>query len=156
MEAAGVAQVPITLEEVIGRVSAHDIADPKTGEVLVECNQELTQERYEQLIRDLRCLVCQNQSIADSNAMLAGDLRREVRDMLAAGRSDDEIRAFMTDRYGDFVLYRPPVSPRTWLLWSAPGLLLLGGIGIAAIVVLRRVRAARANPGVLDEEPDAQ
>lgn len=114
------------------------------------------QERYEHLIRDLRCLVCQNQSIADSNAMLAADLRREVRDMMAAGRSDDEIRAFMTERYGDFVLYRPPVRPRTWLLWSAPALLLLGGIGIAAMVILRRVRAARANPAVLDEEPDSQ
>jgi cytochrome c-type biogenesis protein CcmH len=112
------------------------------------------QERYEQLIRDLRCLVCQNQSIADSNAMLASDLRREVRDLMEAGRSDDEIRAFMTERYGDFVLYRPPVKPRTWLLWSAPALLLLGGIGIAAMVIMRRVRAAHASPAALDEEPD--
>ena len=114
------------------------------------------QERYEHLIADLRCLVCQNQSIADSNAMLAADLRREVREMMAAGRTDDEIRAFMTERYGDFVLYRPPVRPRTWLLWSAPALLLLGGIGIVTMVILRRVRAARANPAALDEEPDLQ
>jgi len=112
------------------------------------------QERYEHLIRDLRCLVCQNQSIADSNAMLASDLRREVRELMIAGQSDDQIRAFMTDRYGDFVLYRPPVRPRTWLLWSAPALLLLGGIGIAAFVVVRRVRAAQANPAALDEEPE--
>jgi cytochrome c-type biogenesis protein CcmH len=112
------------------------------------------QDRYERLIQDLRCLVCQNQSIADSNAMLAADLRREVREMMIAGQSDDQIREFMTTRYGDFVLYRPPVRPRTWLLWSAPVLLLLGGIGIAALVVLRRARAARLNPAALDEEPD--
>jgi cytochrome c-type biogenesis protein CcmH len=112
------------------------------------------QERYERLIRDLRCLVCQNQSIADSNATLASDLRREVRDLMEAGQSDEQIRSFMTERYGDFVLYRPPVRPRTWLLWSAPALLLLGGIGIAVLVVSRRARAARADPAVLDEEPD--
>lgn len=112
------------------------------------------QERYERLNRELRCLVCQNQSIADSNATLASDLRREVRDMIQGGSSDDEIRAFMTQRYGDFVLYDPPVAPRTWLLWLAPALLLLGGIGVTGTVVLRRSRAARANPAALDEEPD--
>ena len=112
------------------------------------------QERYEQLIQDLRCLVCQNQSIADSNATLASDLRREVRDLMIAGQSDDQIRRFMTERYGDFVLYRPPVTPRTWLLWAAPALLLLGGTTIAVAVVRRRSRAARENPVVLDEEPD--
>jgi cytochrome c-type biogenesis protein CcmH len=114
------------------------------------------QARYELLIKDLRCLVCQNQSIADSNATLASDLRREVREMMVAGQSDQQIRDFMTARYGDFVLYRPPVSPRTWLLWSAPVLLLLGGLGIAAMVVMRRTRAASANPAALDEEPDPQ
>jgi cytochrome c-type biogenesis protein CcmH len=112
------------------------------------------QERYERLIQDLRCLVCQNQSIADSNATLASDLRREVRDLMEAGQSDEQIRSFMTERYGDFVLYRPPVRPRTWLLWSAPALLLLAGIGIAVLVISRRARAARADPAVLDEEPD--
>ncbi|MGH8129784.1 MAG: cytochrome c-type biogenesis protein [Steroidobacteraceae bacterium] len=114
------------------------------------------QERYERLIRDLRCLVCQNESIADSNAMLAGDLRREVRELMIAGRSDDEIRTFMTERYGDFVLYRPPLKPRTWLLWSAPVLLLLGGVGIVVMVVARRARTARADPATLEEEPDRQ
>ena len=114
------------------------------------------QARYELLIKDLRCLVCQNQSIADSNATLASDLRREVREMMIAGQSDEQIRDFMTARYGDFVLYRPPVSPRTWLLWSAPVLLLLGGLGIATMVVMRRMRAAKSNPAALDEEPDPQ
>ena len=112
------------------------------------------QQRYERLTRELRCLVCQNETIADSNATLAVDLRREVRDMMVAGNSDVEIRTFLTERYGDFVLYRPPIAPRTWLLWAAPALLLLGGAGIAALVIVRRSRVARADPGALDEEPD--
>ena len=112
------------------------------------------QGRYEQLIRDLRCLVCQNESIADSNAPLASDLRREVRDLIAKGRSDAEIRTFLTDRYGDFVLYRPPLRPRTWLLWAAPVFFVLAGLGLVGWIVARRARAARADPGSLDEEPE--
>lgn len=112
------------------------------------------QERYEHLIGELRCLVCQNNSIADSNAMLAADLRREVREMIAQGRSDDEIRAFMTARYGDFVLYRPPVTARTWLLWGAPALLVLGGLVLVAFVIRGRAIAAR-DPARLDEEPES-
>jgi cytochrome c-type biogenesis protein CcmH len=112
------------------------------------------QQRYEQLAHQLRCLVCQNETIADSNATLAVDLRREVRKMLMAGKSDVEIRAFLTERYGDFVLYLPPVTPRTWLLWAAPALLLLGGATVAALVVRRRVRTARADPAAVEEEPE--
>lgn len=98
------------------------------------------QTRYEALTHQLRCLVCQNETIADSNASLAADLRRELREQIAAGRSDAEILKFMTDRYGDFVLYKPPLEPRTWLLWAAPGLLLLIGVVVAGTVVLRRAR----------------
>lgn len=112
------------------------------------------QQRYEQLTHELRCLVCQNETIADSNATLAVDLRREVREMMKAGKTDIEIRAFLTERYGDFVLYLPPVAPRTWLLWAAPALLLLGGAAVAALVILRRARTARADPAALEEEPD--
>ena len=112
------------------------------------------QARYERLIRDLRCLVCQNESIADSNAPLASDLRREVRELMAEGKGDAEIRVFLTERYGDFVLYRPPLTPRTWLLWSAPVLFLLGGLAVVGVNVARRARAARADPRALEEEPD--
>ncbi|MBF8291658.1 MAG: cytochrome [Steroidobacteraceae bacterium] len=112
------------------------------------------QQRYEQMTHELRCLVCQNETIADSNATLAADLRRELREMMKAGKSDAEIRAFLTERYGDFVLYLPPVTPRTWLLWAAPALLLLGGMVVAALVVLRRARTARADPAALEEEPE--
>jgi len=86
----------------------------------------------------LRCLVCQNQTIADSNADLAKDLRRQTRDMILAGRTDAEIQQFMTDRYGDFVLYNPPVKPTTYLLWGAPVILLLVGAIVMVTVVGRR------------------
>lgn len=112
------------------------------------------QQRYDNLVAELRCLKCQNQSIADSNSMLASDLRREVRELIQAGRSDADIRSYMTERYGDFVLYRPPFAPRTWLLWAAPALLVLGGIGAATFVVLRRARAAKTDPASLDEDAD--
>lgn len=89
---------------------------------------------------ELRCVVCQNQTIADSHAELAGDLRQQIRDQLRAGRSPEEIRAFMTARYGDFVLYRPPVNERTALLWFGPALLLAAGLATLAIVLRRRNR----------------
>ncbi len=95
------------------------------------------QARYDQLIEEFRCLVCQNQAIADSNATLAADLRREIHRMLNEGMSDAEITTFLVERYGDFVLYRPPVKPSTWLLWAAP--LLFVGIGaLTAFLILRR------------------
>jgi cytochrome c-type biogenesis protein CcmH len=112
------------------------------------------QARYERLIRELRCLVCRSESIADSNALLAADLRREVEELMRAGLSDEDIRAFMTERYGDFVLMRPPVAPRTWLLWAAPALFVVVGAAVVLVTVRRRAAAARSNPAALDEEPD--
>ena len=94
--------------------------------------------RFESLTRELRCLVCQNQSIADSHATLAADLRREVHEQLERGASDAEIIAFMTARYGDYVLYRPPFSAATLLLWAGPFLLLGVAIGVWWRVVRQR------------------
>lgn len=104
------------------------------------------QQRYEQLINELRCLVCQNQTIADSNAELALDLRNKVAEQLAAGSSDEEIINYLTARYGDFVLYRPPIQSNTMLLWAGP-FLLLGIGGVLLFFTLRR----RAH--LADEEP---
>lgn len=98
------------------------------------------QARYETLINQLRCLVCQNETIADSTAPLAADLRNQVHTQIAAGRSDVEIKQYLTDRYGDFVLYKPPFKAKTWLLWGGPFLVLL----IALVVALRFVRSRRA------------
>jgi cytochrome c-type biogenesis protein CcmH len=104
------------------------------------------QARYERLARELRCLVCRSETIADSNAQLAVDLRRQVRELMAAGKSDQEILRYMTDRYGDYVLYKPPVVPRTWLLWAAPVLLVLGGGITAAIVISRKSKLPDTDP----------
>lgn len=104
------------------------------------------QQRYENINRELRCLVCQNQTIADSNATLAADLRREVREMIAAGKTDAEIREFMIERYGDFVLYRPRMSAANFLLWAAPVLLLLAGAYGVVRVVRRRAAEADNDP----------
>ncbi len=98
------------------------------------------QARYEALTHQLRCLVCQNETIADSSATLASDLRRELREQLAAGNTDAQILKFMTDRYGAFVLYKPPFEQRTWLLWLGPALFLLIGAGVAVRIIVRRAR----------------
>ncbi len=93
--------------------------------------------RFQNLTRQLRCLVCQNQDLADSDASLAGDLRKQVFEMMRAGKSDDQIKDYLVARYNDFVLYDPPLKPGTWLLWFAPFMLVL----IGAVVVVRIVRA---------------
>jgi cytochrome c-type biogenesis protein CcmH len=105
---------------------------------------------YERLTDEVRCLVCQNQTIGDSSAPLAADLRREIREQVAAGRSETEIKNFLSDRYGDFVLYRPRYSGRTAILWIAPGLLLVGGC-----YVLWRIIRRRTSLPVPSEEDDA-
>lgn len=104
------------------------------------------QARYENVTRELRCLVCQNETIADSNATLAGDLRREVREMIADGKTDDQIRDFMIARYGDFVLYRPRLTPMNFLLWAAPVILLLVGAFALFRVVRRRAAEVELEP----------
>jgi cytochrome c-type biogenesis protein CcmH len=104
------------------------------------------QARFENIAKDLRCLVCQNESIADSNVELASDLRRQVREMLVAGKSDDEIFDFMTDRYGEFVRFNPPVDRKTVLIWGAPFVVLLLGV----VIIVRIVRGRSRMP--LDDE----
>jgi len=106
-------------------------------EPLVFENQ-LQQDRFDQLTKELRCLVCQNQNLADSDAQLAHDLRREVHELLQTGKSDAEIKEFLVARYGDFVLYRPPMQTNTYLLWLAPLVLLLAGAWILRVSVSKR------------------
>ena len=100
------------------------------------------EKRVTRLSEELRCLVCQNQTIADSNAELAVDLRNQVREQMRQGRSDDAIRSYMVERYGDFILYRPPVKASTALLWFGPLVLVVGGIGGLMLYVRQRRRLA--------------
>jgi len=108
------------------------------------------QALYVQLTKEVRCLVCQNQPIGDSSAPLAADLRREIREMVVAGQNEQQIKTFLTDRYGDYVLYKPRFGGPAALLWLAPGLLLLFGAGVLWRIVRRRV----ALPVTLDDEPE--
>ncbi len=108
--------------------------------------------RLKSIAHELRCLVCQNQTIADSDAPLAVDLRRQTRAMISEGKSDDEIRAYMVERYGDFVLYKPPFNAVTAVLWVAPGILVVGGLLGLVFMLRRRREAAKAPAPPLDEK----
>ncbi|MCF8176656.1 MAG: cytochrome c-type biogenesis protein CcmH [Burkholderiaceae bacterium] len=128
---------------VTGAVLANEAA-PLAADVVVE-------KRLIEISEELRCLVCQNETIAASQADLAQDLRREIRTLIGEGKSDKEILDFMVVRYGDFVLYRPPVKPTTWLLWGGPFLLLAAGV-FALIRFLRRRAKEAAAPALSEEE----
>lgn len=100
------------------------------------------EQRFHALVSELRCVMCQNQSLADSNAQIAHDLRREVLQLMRQGKSDEQVKQFLVARYGEFVLYQPRVESKTWLLWFGPPLLLLAG-GLLVFSIVRR-RAGRA------------
>jgi cytochrome c-type biogenesis protein CcmH len=119
----------------------------------------VVEARMLRIAEELRCLVCQNQTIADSHAPLAEDLRQQVREMIARGDTDKQIIDFMTQRYGDFVLYRPPLKSTTAALWFGPLVMLVGGLGIFVAVLRRRNRLApdQFEPDELDlAEPPAR
>ena len=121
------------------------------GEARPLADNPQVEARLKALAVELRCLVCQNQTLADSNAPLAEDLRREVREMIAKNMSDKDITDFLVTRYGDFVLYRPPLKPTTTLLWLGPFLLLIGG-ATALVLVLRRRQKKLADVSLSEAE----
>ena len=113
----------------------------------------VTEQRLITISEEMRCLVCQNESLAGSRSDLANDLRREIRILISEGKSDDQIRSFMVERYGDFVLYRPPVKPVTWLLWIGPFVIL--GVGIAGLLMYLRRRNSSV-PNIVLTDADNQ
>jgi cytochrome c-type biogenesis protein CcmH len=123
---------------------------PSTSDAPLTFTSAAEEQRFHALVAELRCVMCQNQSLADSNAMIARDLRREVLDLMRQGKSNAQIKQFLVERYGQFVLYRPQVRTGTWLLWFGPALvLLIGGIVVARVV---RQRAAAAAPAANDDD----
>src|SRR6266567_4517337 len=114
------------------------------------------EQRMKNLTEQLRCLVCQNETLADSRADLAEDLRKEIREQMKAGKSDQEIIAFLTQRYGDFVLYKPPVKATTYLLWFGPFVLLFAGTGVLYRYLKHRRELIDEKPLTADERKRAE
>ena len=130
-------------------------AQPAGDPAPLQFGDRAEEVRFHALTAELRCVMCQNQSLADSNAQIAQDMRREVLELMRQGRSDDEVKQFLVDRYGEFVLYRPAVERHTWLLWFGPGLVLLAGAGVVWHIVRRRAATVPA-PGDADRAEGEQ
>jgi cytochrome c-type biogenesis protein CcmH len=135
------------LAAIAGAAVGHADTAPASVDAYGQLRDAALQARFERITAELRCLVCQNESIADSNVELAADLRRQVREMLVAGKSDDAIFTYMTDRYGEFVRFRPPLERKTLLIWGAPFIMLV----LAGGIVFRIARQRSRMP--LDDEP---
>jgi cytochrome c-type biogenesis protein CcmH len=131
-------------------VLACALASAKEATPLAE--DPVVEQRLIAISEEMRCLVCQNESLAGSRAELAQDLRRELRELIRAGKSDAEIKEFMVSRYGDFVLYRPPVKPTTWLLWAGPFVLMIGGIVTLLVYLRRRGQAVAGGDAALSDD----
>ena len=110
------------------------------------------EKRFRALAEQLRCVMCQNQSLADSNALIAQDLRREILGLMRAGKSDEDIKQFLVARYTEFVLYQPRVAPSTWLLWFGPGLLLAFGVAALVLIVRKQGRGAPPTAPEIDSQ----
>ena len=134
----------------LATVGAHAVVAPPAAD------DPAIEARLQRLSTELRCLVCQNETLADSRAELANDLRREIRGMMKAGRSDQEITEFLVARYGDFVLYRPPLKSATLPLWIGPFVFLAAGVAIWFVFLQRRQRRVPDVPLSAEEERLAQ
>jgi len=134
----------LALALALGSAWARD-ATPLADDPVVE-------QRMLSISEEMRCLVCQNESLAASRADLAQDLRRELRELIKQGKTDAQIRDYMVARYGDFVLYRPRVSPRTWLLWGGPFLLMIVAVVVLMIYLRRRNRAVAGEAQLSEDE----
>ncbi|KRD39956.1 cytochrome C biogenesis protein [Lysobacter sp. Root916] len=132
-------------------------AQPANDPVPLQFNDAAEEARFHALAAELRCVMCQNQSLAESNAQIAHDLRREVLALMRQGKDDRAIKQFLVARYGEFVLYRPQVESKTWLLWFGPALVLLAGGAALAVIVRGRARAASAErPGADDQDDNEE
>ena len=135
---SGFVQLALLVSLLLPTIALAQTSDPAP----LQFRDTAEETRFHDLTTELRCVKCQNQSLADSNAQIAHDLRREVLQLMHEGRSDEDIKRYLVDRYGEFVLYRPQVEGRTWLLWFGPALLLLAGVLVLARILKQRGGAA--------------
>lgn len=133
-------------------VSTAALAQVATNTAPLQFTDQAEAGRFHDLVGELRCVMCQNQSLADSNAQIARDLRREVLELMREGKTDAEVKQFLVARYGEFVLYRPQIESKTWLLWFGPALVLLAGGFVVAGAV--RKRSARLSADVDDSNQE--
>lgn len=125
-------------------------------EAVALAQDPVVEQRLIAISEEMRCLVCQNESLAGSHADLAQDLRRELRELIKDGKTDAEIKDFMVSRYGDFVLYRPPFKPITWMLWVGPFLLMVAGVAALLLYLRKRGRSVETKPLTGEEHARAQ
>lgn len=126
---------------------------PASAKEAIEVGENPAVEKHMMdLAAELRCLQCQNQTLAESNAPLAVDLRQQIRELIGKGQTDEQIKQYLVARYGDFVLYRPPVKAVTWLLWFGPAMLMIAGLSSLFLVLRRRNRLAEPAPITTDQE----
>ena len=128
----------LSLAALLASMPAWAQANQQADAAPLQFRDAAEETRFHALASELRCVMCQNQSLADSNALIALELRREVLDLMREGKRDGEIKDFLVQRYGEFVLYQPRVAGRTWLLWLGPALLLLAGAGVVTAIVRKR------------------
>lgn len=134
-------RLPLALMLLVACVANAQVATPEH----LRFRDAAEEARFHQLTSELRCVMCQNQSIADSHAQIAQDLRREVLEQMQAGQSDAQIKQYLVQRYGEFVLYKPRIEPRTWLLWFGPLLFVLAGAALLAWLLKKRGSAVVAD-----------
>ena len=139
----------LSLAALLASMPAWAQANQQADAAPLQFRDAAEETRFHALATELRCVMCQNQSLADSNALIALELRREVLDLMRAGKSDGQVKEHLVQRYGEFVLYKPRVEGRTWLLWLGPAMVLLAGAGLVVVLVRRK----SAQPLPRNDEP---
>ena len=136
----------------LAAMNAWPQSQPIASAAPLQFQDHAEEQRFRELTEQLRCVMCQNQSLADSNALIAQDLRLEILRLIRSGKTDEQIKQYLVARYTEFVLYQPQVKPTTWLLWFGPALLVIGGALVVVAIVRKHGRDAPASPPANDSK----